>query len=280
MTRRTFSRIRQVAVALVLGCGPVVPLHAQEPGIQDSTIRLNGIDLYFRFGGKGDPVVLLHGFGLTGAQWRPAFLELARTNRVIVPDLRGHGHSTNPANVFTHRQAALDIYALLDTLGIRRFKAMGTSSGGMVLIHMATQQPSRVEALVLIGATSYFSEQARKLMAEATVESITPEQWALRRQVHVRGDEQIRALQEQFRAFKDNYDDMNFTPARLATIAARTLIIQGDRDQGIPIEIAAEMYHAIPGAALFVVPNGRHGLLQNSPVPILPTALAFLAQRP
>ncbi|MHB0960495.1 MAG: alpha/beta fold hydrolase [Pirellulaceae bacterium] len=68
---------------------------------------------------------------------------------MIIPDLRGHGRSTNPTNKFTHRQSALDVCALLDELKIDKFGGMGISTGGMTLIHMATQQPERAEAIVL-----------------------------------------------------------------------------------------------------------------------------------
>jgi pimeloyl-ACP methyl ester carboxylesterase len=52
---------------------------------------------------------------------------------------------------------------------------------------------------------------------------------------------------------------MNFTPPLLNTITASTLIVYGDRDFLYPIEMAVEMYRAIPRAALWVVPNGGHG---------------------
>ncbi|TWH99978.1 3-oxoadipate enol-lactonase [Luteimonas cucumeris] len=75
---------------------------------------------------------------------------------MIVPDLRGHGRSTNPLGAFTHRQAAADVSALLERLGITRFKAIGISSGGMTLLHMATREPSQIEAMVLVGAAHHF----------------------------------------------------------------------------------------------------------------------------
>ena len=114
---------------------------------------------------------------------------------------------------------------------------MGISSGGLTLLHMATQQPSRIDAMVLIGATTYFPEQARKIFRAGTAESITPEEYQAQRGRHVRGDEQFRALRKQFNTFKDSYDDMNFTSPYLSTITARTLIIHGDRDEFFPIEI-------------------------------------------
>jgi pimeloyl-ACP methyl ester carboxylesterase len=58
---------------------------------------------------------------------------------------------------------------------------------------------------------------------------------------------------------KDSYDDMNFTPSSLSKITAPTLIVYGDRDPLYPVEMAVEMYRAIPRSALWVVPNGGHG---------------------
>jgi pimeloyl-ACP methyl ester carboxylesterase len=80
--------------------------------------------MYYQASGQGEPLVLLHGFGGSGARWASVVPELAKSYRVIVPDLRGHGRSTNPAKQFTDRQSALDMFALLDSLGIRQFKAI------------------------------------------------------------------------------------------------------------------------------------------------------------
>jgi pimeloyl-ACP methyl ester carboxylesterase len=96
------------------------------------------------------------------------------------------------------------------------------------------------------------------------------------RRVHTRGDEQIRALRRQFHAFKDSYDDMNFTGPFLSTITARTLIVHGDRDEFFPVNIPVEMYQSIPRAALWIVPNGGHVPIQDPTMPFLPRALEFL----
>lgn len=105
--------------------------------------------------------------------------------------LFAHYRSTNPSKEFTHRQAALDVFALLDEMGVRNFKAMGISSGGMTLLHMATSQPERVEAMVLIGAAHYFPEENREWARTQAPESMTEERWALMRQRHSYGESQI-----------------------------------------------------------------------------------------
>lgn len=259
-------------LAIAIGCSA----HAQGTDARSAVVPINGMEMYYEASGQGTPLVLLHGFNASSTRWASMVPDLAKTYHVVVPDLRGHGRSTNPTKQFTHRQSALDVFALLDSLGIRQFKAMGISTGGMTLIHMATQQPSRIEAMVLIGATTFFPEQARAIMRAATLESMTTTLWEQRRLIHRRGDEQIRELQQQFHNFKDSYDDMNFTQPYLSTIAARTLIVHGDRDQFFPVEIPLEMYRGIPNASLWIIPQGGHVPIFDPAIPFVPTALKFL----
>jgi len=241
------------------------------------TEPLNGMQMYYELSGQGEPLVLLHGFTGSGRDWELIFKEPPAGYRLVVPDLRGHGRSTNPSMVFTHRQSALDVFALLDRLSIDRFRAIGMSAGAKTLLHMATQQPRRVEAMVLVSATTYFPQQARAIMSQMTPENRTDEEWQLMRQRHTQGDAQIRALWAQGHAFKDSYDDMNFTPPYLSTITAHTLIVHGDRDPFYPANIALEMYAAIPRAYLWIIPNGGHiPIFGDATGQFVETALAFL----
>jgi pimeloyl-ACP methyl ester carboxylesterase len=219
---------------------------------------VNGMEMYYETYGQGPPLILLHGFFHTADMWKPYIPTLAEHYRVVAVDLRGHGRSTNPANQFLLRQVALDVYALTEQLGIDRFKAIGFSAGGMTLLHMATQQPERVEAMVLIDATHYFPEQCRAILRTVAVDAPPPWggdwEWLVQRE----GKERAHALITQWSNQGNTYDDMNFTPPYLSTITARTLIVHGDRDPFFPIFIPVEMYCAIPHAYLWVVPNGQH----------------------
>ena len=221
--------------------------------------EINGAEIYYEVHGEGEPLLLLHGFSGSGQVFADFLEDYAASYRVILPDLRGHGRSTNPSGEFMHRQAAKDMYALLDQLGVRQFRGIGTSTGGMTLLHMATQQPERVDRMILVGATIYFPEQAREIMRRRGPDSVTPEEMERARRTHTHGDEQYVALRRQFHDFQDSYDDMNFTPPYLATIQARTLIVHGDRDQFFPVNIPVEMYQSIPNSYLWIVPNGGHG---------------------
>jgi pimeloyl-ACP methyl ester carboxylesterase len=218
---------------------------------------LNGVQLYFEIHGSGEPLVLLHGFTGSSQDWTALTAEWSAKFQLIIPDMRGHGRSSNSSNTFRHDEAAADIFALLDHLGIATFKALGISGGGNVLLHMATRQPACVKSMVLVSATSYFPAQARSVMRQYH-DRLPEQEWARLRQCHPGGDAQIKALLASAKGFADSYDDMNFTPPYLSTIQARTLIVQGDRDPFYPVEISVEMAKALPRSSLWIIPNGSH----------------------
>jgi pimeloyl-ACP methyl ester carboxylesterase len=232
--------------------------------------------MYYEEYGSGTAMVLLHGFGGCSKNWHPFTAAFSKHYRLIVIDLRGHGHSTNPGNTFTHRQAAEDVFQLLDILDIRRFSAMGMSTGGMTLLHMATRQPARIDSMVLISATSHFPDQARNIMRGASFATMPHEVQEMYRECAPRGDEQIRQLIAQFNAFHKNHDDMNFTEQDFSVITARTLIVHGDRDRFFPVDIPVHMYRSIPDAALWIIPGGEHVPIYDPAVPFTSTALRFL----
>jgi pimeloyl-ACP methyl ester carboxylesterase len=240
------------------------------------TVQINNIEMYYEEYGAGKPLVLLHGFGGCVQNWYPFTAKLSERHRVIVVDLRGHGHSTNPENKFTHRQAASDVFLLLEKLGVGRFSAMGISSGGMTLLHMATSQPKRIDSMVLISATTHFPDQARVIMRGASFGTMPQQVQEMYRECAKRGDEQISQLIAQFNALHKNYDDMNFTAQSLSTIAARTLVVHGDRDRFFPVEIAVSIYRSIPDAALWIIPDGEHAPIYDPTVPFTSAALRFL----
>ena len=226
------------------------------------TIEIDGFEMYFEDRGNGEPLVLLHGGMGIGSDWRYVFPRDPDGYRVIVPDLRGHGQSTNPAKTFTFGQCARDVLALLDHLEIERTKAIGLSLGAKTLLHVATIRSTCLTAMVLVSATPYFPTPLRAAAARFTRESfehLSDGERDILRKRHVHGDEQIAQLYDMIRGFATSYDDVAFMPSQLGTIRARTLIVHGDRDPYYPAELALELLRGIPDSALWVVPYGGHG---------------------
>ncbi len=243
-------------------------------------VPVNDVDLFVDQRGEGDPLVLLHGMTGCHADWKLVFdLDaLAQHHRVVAVDLRGHGQSTNPTGVFSHRQCARDLLALLDALGIERYSGIGLSLGANTLLHAAIAAPKRAQALVLVAATTHFPEQARAIMRSVDPDAQPESEWTIQRARHSRGDDQIRALWQHARAFADSHDDMNLTAADLARVQARTLIVNGDRDPLYPVEISLELYRGIPNASLFVIPGGGHGpIFEDFRDSFARTARAFIS---
>jgi len=255
------NRPQTMSLVLFLMLASGAPATAQDLQF----VETNGVRLAYRVVGQGEPLLMLHGFNGTDATWDLVVDDFSSDYMVILPQLRGHGQSTNPSGEFTHQEVAEDIYGLLDELEVDEFKAVGFSTGGMTLLHMATSQPERVSAMVLIGATSYFPDQAREIMWSMAPDSMPTAQLEGIGRRHGGGLEQARMLMGQFHAFKDSYEDMNFTPPLLSTIAARTLIVHGDRDMFFPVSIPTEQYEAIPDAYLMVLPNSGHAAIPQDP---------------
>jgi len=218
--------------------------------------EVNGVKLYYETYGSGEPLLLLHNYMGTHNDWDQWRDSLAQHYYLIIPDLRGHGKSSVPKENHRIRYMAEDTYALLDELKIKKFKAMGMSGGAMTLIHMATMDTSRVEAMVIISSASYFDKQFRDMVRDWSYE-ITNEVWRENmRKKH--SEEQIKWMANQWNFVATTYDDMNFTPPFLSQIKCPTLIVHGDRDPYFHVNIVLEMYTAIPDAYLWIIPNGNH----------------------
>jgi pimeloyl-ACP methyl ester carboxylesterase len=240
-------------------------------------VEVEGISLHYETFGEGEPLLWLHGFLGAGPDWRYIFTDPPAGFRLIAPDLRGHGRSTNPSNAFSFRQAARDVSALLRRLEIGQVKAIGLSGGGITLLHMATAEPQSITSMVIVSAPPYFPPQARSIQRQASASMFGDAERDLMRKRHADGESQIQRLLAQSRAFAETYDDVNFTPPYLSAITADTLIVFGDRDPLYPVSLAMELHAAIAGSHLWVVPNGGHGPVFGDRAPhFANTALSFL----
>lgn len=246
-------------VFVLLNCSQA---YAQEGNYEE----VNGVKIYYEIYGEGKPLVLLHGFTLSHDMWGGWIEDLSKDYMLILPDLRGHGNSTNPSNEFTHKKSAEDIYALLDKLGIDKFYAMGYSSGGMTLTHMATMDTSRIEAMILMASTSFFPDPCRNIQRSISYETLDETWMNSLKERHPRGETQIRNLLTQFRKMADSYDDMNFTSPYLSSIKSSTLIIHGDRDAFFAVDIPVNSYKSIPNSYLWIIPNFGHNSIEKDSV--------------
>ena len=131
----------------------VTPAAAQEkPGIQSRSAQVNGLKIHYLVAGKGEPIILLHGYAQTSHMWRPLMPELAKTHTVIAPDLRGFGQSAKPRQGYDKKTMAMDMHALATALGYKRVKLAGHDIGLMVAYAYAAQFPAEVDRIALMDA--------------------------------------------------------------------------------------------------------------------------------
>src|SRR6266540_5518188 len=142
-----------LAVTLLLTCSSLPATAGRIPaGFMEHTAEVNGVRLHYLIGGKGSPVVLLHGYAETSHMWIPVMPLLAKNHTVIVPDLRGAGDSSKPESGYDKKNLAVDIQNLTSKLGFNRVSMVGHDIGLMVAYAYAAQFPQATERVVLMDA--------------------------------------------------------------------------------------------------------------------------------
>lgn len=148
-----FGCLAGAFVLLLLACAtrPVMAVEAPN-GFTEHFADVNGVKLHYLIGGKGSPVVLLHGYTETGHMWLPIMPQLAETHTVIVPDLRGAGESSEPESGYDKKNMAVDIHDLVTSLGFDHVRVVGHDIGLMVAYAYSAQYPQTTDRLVLMDA--------------------------------------------------------------------------------------------------------------------------------
>jgi pimeloyl-ACP methyl ester carboxylesterase len=135
----------------VLGLIAVVPSAVAEEGHFDSA----GVKIHYTVQGEGEPVVLIHGFSVSGALWAMSGMvgKLTADYRVITIDCRGHGKSGKPHDAGKYGMEMVeDVVRLLDHLKIKRSHVVGYSMGGMITLKLLSKYPDRVISAVPAGS--------------------------------------------------------------------------------------------------------------------------------
>ncbi|MFY7878921.1 MAG: alpha/beta fold hydrolase [Lacibacter sp.] len=122
--------------------------------------------------GDGPTVVLLHGFGEDGSIWEQQLHCLKNYYKVLVPDLRGSGHSANCTAPESIEQMAQDLALILDAENIQNCSILGHSMGGYIALAFAELFPDRVHALGLIHSTAFADSPEKKQIRNKAIEFI------------------------------------------------------------------------------------------------------------
>ena len=133
--------------------------------------NVNKADLYYEIHGRGEPLLMIQGWGMDITGWQNIIKPLAKVYQVIVFDNRGTGRSEVTPGDYTTRQLADDAAALLDHLQIDNAHVLGWSMGGMIAQELALAYPEKVNRLILSASSARVSEKS-SFIAWANVEAM------------------------------------------------------------------------------------------------------------
>jgi non-heme chloroperoxidase len=265
------------------------------------------IDIYYEDHGSGKPVVLIHGFPLSGRSWEkqvPVLLDAGY--RVIAYDRRGFGQSSQPAFGYDYDTFAQDLHRLIMKLDLRDVTLTGFSlGGGEVARYLGTYGSERVSKAIIIDGVppfllktpdnpegvdaSVFDEMVAAikkdrlaylstflaafynvdvLMGDRVSEEVVRDSWNI-----AAGASPIGTAPSLAAGGTDFRDD-------LSRIDVPTLVIHGDADRILPIEATGMRTHkAIRGSQFVVVKGGPHGLCWTHAEQVNRELLRFLQEQ-
>jgi 3-oxoadipate enol-lactonase len=135
-------------------------------------IEANGVQISYFDEGSGEAIVLLHGLCGSSEYWHHVIPVLAKRYRIIAPDLRGHGDSSSPDEVYTMERMADDIANLLELAGIGKAALFGHSLGGYVTLAFAENHADKLDAFALVHSTAYPDSEEARAGRDKAIESI------------------------------------------------------------------------------------------------------------
>jgi pimeloyl-ACP methyl ester carboxylesterase len=141
-----------IALSIVTSAEAQVKPAAAPPGFKHQYAQVNGVKIHYVIGGKGEPLLLVHGFGQNWYMWNRLLPELSKHFTVIAPDLRGVGESGKPAGGYDKKTMATDLHELMKKLGYKHIDLAGHDIGLMVAYAYAAQFPADVKKLALMDA--------------------------------------------------------------------------------------------------------------------------------
>jgi pimeloyl-ACP methyl ester carboxylesterase len=255
-------------------------------------------------GGRGTPLVLVHGWMMSHYYFRPIVGALAADHEVIALDLPGFGESDRPApQAFPYDlpSYAMLVDEVMERLGIARADVLGASMGGGVALTLAARHAERVQRLVLIGAAVYPPPQlpldAKLLLTPVVGPFLFKNAFGKREFIRATRTFSVRDRQALDDDWIDYYwarmqraggVDATYACMRMlaglsdvtqdpAQVRAPTLLVWGDEDRLVPLAAGKRLGRAIAGARLEVIPACGHMPFIERPDETLRVVRPFLA---
>lgn len=258
--------------------------------MEDRMLNIDGIKIAFTRRGKGQSLLLLHGYPLDRSIWNAVAEMLEADFDLIIPDLRGFGASDAMAADRSMIEYASDLAGLLELLRIRKAHVVGHSMGGYVALAFAREFASKVAGLGLVSSQASADTPERKAARQATARQVmeqgveeiaegmapklSPDAGVQARVRHIMARQRPLGLSVALDAMAGRLDSTDV----LRSFKPPVVIVHGEADQLIPVDRAREMQSLVPAAHYLELPGGGHMPMMENP-PAVSEALRFLGMR-
>lgn len=294
--------LRSTVLVLALTLSSAAQAQTQ---IRDRFADVNGVKLHYLIAGKGDPVILLHGYAENSHMWRPLMVEVAKSHLVIAPDLRGFGQSSKPTTGYDKKTLAQDVHGLAQSLGYQHVVVVGHDIGLMVAYAYAAQYPNEVNRIALMDAFlpgvgdwttvwllrdlwhfHFYGETPLKLVTgreriyfehfwndfAADPKHSIPE---ADRRFYAKAYAQPGAMRAGFEVFRNfEQDAKDFAAFAQTKLTMPMLVLTGEKASG---EFLIQQARLVDANVEGVVIKGKgHWLMEEAPQEVIPRLVAFI----
>ncbi|WP_300602790.1 alpha/beta hydrolase [Niabella sp.] len=283
-TRNIFNPLLLITIIMLTAATS----QAQPTPADSGYAPLNGIKVYYKVYGQGQPLVLLHGAFMTiDGNWGPLIPELSKTRKVIALELQGHGHTPYSDRPLSHATLAADVAGVMDYLHIDSADVVGYSFGGAIAYQFAIQHPKRVKKLVIISAT--YKSEGWLPQVNAAFKQMKPglfDQSPMHTAYNAVAPDTTKWIPFLQQMIASAQRPFNLGDANIAKITAPVLIIAGDNDGLDKLELIKTYqllggnvvagFGPAPASQLAIVPGQGHVSLMEQTTTLLNLLNGFL----
>jgi pimeloyl-ACP methyl ester carboxylesterase len=240
----------------------------------ENKIQVKELDIFYREEGRGEPLVILHGWGKSSRDYSSIQKLLASNFHSYALDLPIFGHSSPPPQAWGVNDYALLVKDFTQKIGLKKFSILGHSFGGRIAIRLSSLNPEEIQKLVLTGVpvlrTSRVKRFAFVLIAKlGRLFFIIPPfslfkkpiqkifYWLVGEQDYDRAEGMKKKIFQKVIEYRGEND--------LKRIKIPTLIIWGEKDRVTPLSHASYLQKKIRDATLQIVPDCSHKLPYENP---------------
>ena len=303
--RKLFMGIAGALVAAAIACYAVVMAYPElglalvrmqyerASGVTPKTAVVDGYTIPYYEGGSGEPLVLIHGFGDSKISFVQCAKWLVPHYRAIMPEVPGFGDTAHDEKLDYGTRAQADrFHKFFHQIGLEKFHIAGNSMGGHIAASYALAYPEDVLSVILIDASGMKVKEGEPYK-DAEKPAGTPEEFdAYMDKIFVKKPPIPGSFKRYFiQQAQKNFAWQNkirgdirkgpdaFLNDRIATIAAPTLVLWGDKDQLIELAVGEAYHAAIAGTQFVVFKDCGHSPQYERPQETAEAILAFLQKK-